>query len=290
MVLIEGMIICKTKKDLDQILDRKKTIGFVPTMGALHEGHISLINNSLQENAQTVCSIFVNPTQFNNTQDFEKYPSTIEQDQQMLIKAGCTILFLPSVQEMYPHGLQSQSFDFGLVATVMEGKFRPGHFDGVGTIVSKLFDFVEPTKAYFGEKDYQQLCIIRRLVVIQKRNIQIIPCATLRESDGLAMSSRNMRLSPEQRVNAVFIYKTLQEAKQKYYSTTILQLKEWVKQQFEQNTYFELEYFEITDSVYLQPLDESSKNESPRAFIVARMGDVRLIDNMALKLIAVVYT
>lgn len=275
------MNICYTKAALKKVLDRTE-VGFVPTMGALHSGHLSLIKKSKSENELTVCSIFVNPTQFNNREDFEKYPITLEKDKEMLASVYTDVLFLPSVEEMYPKGLKSHPYNFGPLANVMEGAFRPGHFDGVGTIVSTLFKYVNPTRAYFGEKDYQQLCIIKKLVEIEQHQIQIIGCPTLREKDGLAMSSRNMRLSPAQRAKAPFIYQVLQQVQKNHSNTLIQELKNWVTEQFNKEPDFTLEYFEIAHAETLQILTDKDKPAPARAFIVALIGGVRLIDNISL--------
>lgn len=209
------MYLFKLKEDLQGFLatarDNGATIGFVPTMGALHQGHLSLINEARQHCSLVVCSIFVNPTQFNDPSDFEKYPITIEKDIQLLTGAGTDVLFLPSVAEMYPEGLTAQGphYDFGELETVLEGAYRPGHFQGVGRIVHKLLDIVQPKQLFMGQKDLQQCLIVKHLLKLTGLPIEMVICPTLREPDGLAMSSRNMRLSPEERQNAVALYRAL---------------------------------------------------------------------------------
>ncbi len=278
------ILIAKTKQELSQYLEkyRTKSIGFVPTMGALHEGHAALVKQSVTENDVTVCSIFVNPTQFNNAADFEKYPISITGDMAILEKCTADILFLPSVDEMYPNGPVLMDIDFGPLEKVMEGAFRPGHFAGVATIVYELFKAVQPTNAYFGEKDFQQLAVIKQLVKKFDLPVQIKPCKTVREEDGLAMSSRNRRLTPQQRTEASFIYINLQEVKTKYGSLPIQEIKNGVEKAFKENPAFKLEYFEIADEELLQPVTVLDKTKQVRAFIVAYMGEIRLIDNIAL--------
>ena len=258
---------------------RKKTIGFVPTMGALHEGHISLIKRAKKENDIVVCSIFVNPIQFNNKEDFNKYPQKIDED---IIKLGnieCDYLFIPSVDEMYPEN-DNTVFDFGYLDKIMEGKYRPGHFNGVAVVVKKLFEIVEPNRAYFGEKDYQQLVIIKKLVEQNNFDIDIIPCPTLREKDGLAMSSRNLRLLPDERKIAPNIYKILKEAKEKSGKVSISELINWVKNEIILFKKIELEYFEIVDTQTLLPVSEWKDAENCIACIVVYVGKIRLIDNI----------
>lgn len=257
-----------------------KSIGFVPTMGALHAGHISLIGRSKTENDLTVCSIFVNPTQFNNPDDLKKYPRTLEKDSEMLQAAGCNVVFAPSAEEMYDK-LPQLRMDFGTLETVMEGKFRPGHFNGVGIVVSKLFNIVKPDKAYFGLKDLQQVAVIRQMVKDLSFDLEIIPCSTLRETDGLAMSSRNTRLSVEARALAPQIYKVLNLAKEKLeagFSTK--ETQEAVSQYFSKYTEFEVEYFEVADFDTLLPIEAKIENGKTALCIAAFLGGVRLIDNV----------
>jgi pantoate--beta-alanine ligase len=256
-----------------------KTIGFVPTMGALHVGHISLIEQSLANTDITVCSIFVNPTQFNNPADFDKYPRTIADDRTMLEKAGCHILYAPETPDEVYRGYTSQSFDFDGLDSSMEGYFRPGHFQGMANVVFRLFAIVNPNKAFFGEKDYQQLALVRTMAATHFPALEVVPCDTLREADGLAMSSRNRRLSEEERAIASHIPRILKEAMQ-LEITDATQLKFWVEAEFAKVEGIRLEYFEIADSNTLQVIDSVGKNS--RMFIAAYVGDVRLIDNMGL--------
>lgn len=258
-------------------------IGFVPTMGALHSGHLELIKNSAKENILTVVSIFVNPTQFDNADDLKAYPRTLEADMELLKALNEEILvFAPSVEEMYANQVEASAFDFGGLDNEMEGAFRPGHFDGVGTIVSKLFDLVLPDKAYFGEKDFQQLQIIRKLVENLDLHLEIVPCPIVREESGLAMSSRNQRLSPEQHEQASLIYEVLNEVKNKFNGTNIAELQDWVTKQFENHPLFKLDYFDIADEATLKTIKEYETDSIYRAFIAVFADDVRLIDNMQL--------
>lgn len=257
-------------------------VGFVPTMGALHEGHLSLIRASKNDNPVTVCSIFVNPTQFNNPVDLEKYPRTPDTDIALMEQAGCDALFFPDTKIMY----ESESkirFDFGNLDKVMEGKFRPGHFSGVALVVSKLFHIVEPDYAYFGQKDWQQFAIIRQLVHELKFNLNLKSVSTLREHDGLAMSSRNMRLTAAQRQKASLLYKSLVKATDKLKSgSTIDEVKSAVQYALEEDPEIKLEYVEVADSENLKLLNSVEESVSPILCIAAFVGEVRLIDNMFL--------
>jgi pantoate--beta-alanine ligase len=270
----------KLKEHLSTPRQNKKSIGFVPTMGALHNGHISLIQQAFQENDITVCSIFVNPMQFNNKNDLEKYPRDVEKDIHMLENSGCDIVFNPSVKEMYPEPIKSK-YNFGSLENVMEGKYRPGHFNGVAVVVKRLFDIVEPNLAYFGEKDFQQLAVIKKLKEIENLDIKIIGCPIIRENDGLAMSSRNTRLNKNERREAPFVYKTLLEAKdQLLNNTTVEDVKKFVIKQFDRNPNFRLEYFEIAEPKDLKPVHIIQKHDKARLFIAAYLGEIRLIDNL----------
>jgi len=273
-------------------LNINSSVGFVPTMGALHKGHLSLIKQALKENDVVVVSIFVNPTQFDNKADLDKYPITIEADLKLLEKVGCDYVFVPSVSEIYSDKIQSRHFDFGGIEHEMEGKFRDGHFDGVGTIVDRLFAIVKPQKAYFGEKDFQQLQIIKKLVEIEQKEIEIIGCKIFREKDGLAMSSRNTRLSLEFREAAPFIYKTLKKAKKKFGTKSANKVTKWVEKKFKNHPILKLEYFVIANEKSLKTLDEKRENREERrekrlgqdyrAFLAVFAGEIRLIDNIGL--------
>lgn len=271
------------KAYLSPLLKNNETIGFVPTMGALHQGHLSLLKQSLKANDHTVISIFVNPTQFNNAEDLEKYPRNLEADIEKVKNLNPSILvYAPSVDDIYGKNIKSELFDYDGLENLMEGKSRPGHFDGVGTIVKKLFEIVQPTRAYFGEKDYQQTLIIKKLV--QKHNIpvKIQVCPILREKSGLAMSSRNERLTPNEKEKASFIYATLQKAKELFGSKTKEEIYAFVEKTFKNNPQFQLEYFTITDSKTLLEPTKFYKTKKYRAFIVVNVGKVRLIDTISL--------
>ncbi len=259
------------------------TIGFVPTMGALHQGHLALMQKSLLENENTVVSIFVNPTQFNNPEDLAKYPRTLEEDVKKLTALHPNIiLYAPSVEDIYDGKPLSQSFDFDGLENQMEGKFRPGHFNGVGTIVKRLFEIVEPTNAYFGEKDFQQLQIVKKMVAKNHLQINVIGCPIYRESNNLAMSSRNERLSTEERDEAAIIYKTLTAVKEKFATNSTAAISEWVQKSFKKNTRFALEYFVIADEATLLPCIRKNKNKKYRAFIAVLVNNIRLIDTISL--------
>ncbi|NKQ39600.1 MAG: pantoate--beta-alanine ligase [Methanosarcinales archaeon] len=263
-------------------IDKTKTLGFVPTMGALHEGHLSIIKKAQKENDNVVVSIFVNPTQFDEKEDLIKYPHTLENDLKVLKEISCDFVFNPTVDEIYNSNIKSEPFNFEGLDKVMEGAFRNGHFNGVGTIVKKLFEIIKPNNAYFGEKDYQQLQIIKKMVVTNKLPVQIIPCKIFREKDGLAMSSRNTRLNKEQRSAAPFIYKTLLKSKELFLEKDINFIINFVKNEFKNNQILTLEYFEIADSETLTFSNYKVDNKNFRAFIATFAGDVRLIDNIAL--------
>jgi pantoate--beta-alanine ligase len=261
----------------------KTTIGFVPTMGALHQGHLSLVNKSLQNNDHTIVSIFVNPTQFNNPEDLEKYPRNLESDIAKLQTVSHNlIIYAPSVDDIYEGNTTSKSFYFDGLENQMEGKFRPGHFEGVGTIVKRLFEIVNPTNAYFGEKDFQQLQIIKKLVEKENFSINIVECPIYREENGLAMSSRNERLSPNDRNAAAIIYKTLLEVKHKFPSESLSEIALWVNQVFQNQSDFKLDYFEIADETSLQTCETKNPNQKCRAFIAVFVNNIRLIDTISL--------
>lgn len=267
---------------LKEITTSGRTIGLVPTMGALHEGHISLIEASKKANDITICTIYVNPAQFNNPTDLDKYPRTLEEDAAMLEKVSCDVLLCPSDLEMYPEK-SLLKFDFGHLDKVMEGEFRPGHFSGVALVVSKLFHICEPDRAYFGQKDWQQLIIIKRLVNELKFNIDIVCIPIIREADGLAMSSRNRRLSPELRKQAPAIRQALEIGANLLSKGQVANaVKTAVKQAIESQTELRVEYVEITDPMNLMPLSRVDKNTKAIIFVAAFAGDVRLIDNIYL--------
>lgn len=277
------MIIFKKKIDISNyIVNYKKTsgkIGFIPTMGALHKGHISLIEASKRTDTLTICSIFVNPTQFNNTADFEKYPVTIEKDIDMLEKAGCNVLFLPSVEEIYPEDSSTTlPYELGFIETVLDGKYRPGHFQGVCNVVQRLLDIVQPNTIYLGQKDYQQCMVIKKLTELIQSPTQIIVCPTLRESDGLAMSSRNMRLTSVERMKAVKISEVLLFIKQEIKPGNLQDLKQRCIN-YLTNEGYNVDYVEIADATNLTLLQNWDGKTKLVALVAAFLNEVRLIDN-----------
>ena len=266
-----------------QSLPAGKKIGFVPTMGALHDGHLSLLTESLKNNVFTVISIFVNPTQFNNPEDLEKYPRTLDDDVAKISALNPDILvFAPNVDDIYNGNAASDSFDFDGLEDQMEGKFRQGHFNGVATVVKRLFEIVKPDHAYFGEKDFQQLQIVRKLVANYHIPVKIIGCPIFREANGLAMSSRNERLTLKQKESAAVIYKTLQLAKSRFKKQSAAKVSEAVENIFRKNPDFKLEYFQIADEETLEPVQRKIKNKKYRAFIAVFADKIRLIDTIAL--------
>jgi len=277
------MKVFETINETTAYIDRQRadgcSIGFVPTMGALHEGHLELMRKAKNENKLLVVSVFVNPKQFNNPEDLEKYPRNLVKDMEELNSVGCDVLFGPEADEMYPEP-EDVNYDFGQLENVMEGASRKGHFNGVAIVVRKLFEIVKPHKAYFGEKDYQQLAIIKELVKKENLAVEIVPCPIVREKDGLAMSSRNERLTDEERKMAPFIYQTLQNAKNKVPQLSPEDLKTWVKTEFEKTGSFQLDYFEIADDTYLQPVQSWNSSIGTMGFITVFLGNVRLIDNI----------
>lgn len=259
-----------------------KTVGLVPTMGALHAGHKSLVDRARKENDIVVVSVFVNPTQFNNKQDLATYPRTEERDCALLEAAGCDVVFMPAVEEVYPEP-DNRQFDLGAVAEVMEGAHRPGHFNGVAQIVSKLFGFVEPDRAYFGEKDFQQIAVIRKMVQLEGFKLQIVACPIKREDDGLALSSRNVRLTAEQRQLAPNIYRVLKESCNFAKSHTVAETEKFVVDSLNALPQMEVEYYSIVDALTMQPVSDWADADSITGCITVYCGEVRLIDNIAYK-------
>ena len=268
---------------LDTFFNKKSSIGFVPTMGALHEGHLSLLKKSITENECTVISIFVNPTQFNNPDDLKKYPRTLQADLEKIESVSDQIIvFIPTVEEIYGEKTESKSYDFDGLEHQMEGKFRPGHFDGVGTVVQRLFEIVKPTNAYFGEKDFQQLQIIKKLVERLQLDVTVVGCPIFREQNGLAMSSRNQRLSLQQRAEAKIIFETLSNIKQLFAHKTMRNLNDIVAKTFKKNQNFTLEYFTIAEEKTLVSAKRKLTSKKYRAFIAVIINNIRLIDTVAL--------
>ncbi|MGK0412378.1 MAG: pantoate--beta-alanine ligase [Polaribacter sp.] len=280
------MIIFTEKKALIAYLSnfksQKKTVGFIPTMGALHRGHLSLIRKAQKKNDLVVVSIFVNPTQFDKEEDLLKYPKTIQNDLKLLESVSCDVLFNPSVEEIYSDNIVSKKFNFDGLEHEMEGQFRTGHFDGVGTIVKTLIEIIEPNKAYFGQKDFQQLQIIKKMVKKYNLDVKIKGCPIFREQDGLAMSSRNVRLTRAQRTAAPFIYKTLKKAKKKFKTDNDAEIMDWVENKFKKHPLLALEYFTIADEKTLKTLKTKEYGKEYRAFIAVFAGKIRLIDNIRL--------
>ena len=271
------------KEALLPFITNRKTIGFVPTMGALHIGHVSLVEQANIENDCIVVSIFVNPTQFDNPNDLLKYPRTIENDIAHLKRFSKNIfIFSPSALDLYNHDISSKSYNFSGIESEMEGKHRIGHFDGVGTVLNLFFRIVKPNRAYLGEKDFQQLQIVKKLVEIENLPVKIIGCPTIRETSGLAMSSRNKRLNNEQLKEAILIYKTLLKIKENFNLLSILKLNQLVENEFKSHNSLTLEYFEIADTETLKTGVYKNKKKKYRAFIASFIGGIRLIDNMAL--------
>ncbi len=265
-----------------------KSPGFVPTMGALHEGHLSLVSSAVKRCSTIAVSIFVNPTQFNDPEDLKKYPRNLDEDLQLLdnVMRPDDFVFAPSVAEIYPEP-ETRVFDFGNIGNVMEGAHRPGHFNGVAQVVSKLFDIIKPKYAFFGQKDFQQLAVVKELARRQFPGLQIISCPIVRENDGLAMSSRNRRLLPEHRKEAGIIYRALLEASEMAPRSSIKNIRKFVISTIEKIPGFRVEYYEIVDDVALKPVvskDESSKDIRYFECIALFAGDVRLIDNMEIRL------
>ncbi|MCM1449593.1 MAG: pantoate--beta-alanine ligase [Clostridiales bacterium] len=265
------------KRKVEAYRGEGRSIGLVPTMGALHDGHVSLVERARRENDIVVVSVFVNPTQFNNAHDLATYPRTEEADCGRLADAGVDIAFIPTVEEMYPQP-DTRVFDLGQVAQVMEGPMRPGHFNGVAQVVSKLFMFVEPTRAYFGEKDFQQIAVIRRMVELEGFDLEIVACPIKRADDGLALSSRNVRLSAAQRAVAPGIYRVLSESRAMAGTDSVEEVKQWVIDHINQLPEMQVEYYEIVHPLTMQPVD--SWECDPVGCITVYCGDVRLIDNI----------
>lgn len=281
------MEVLNSRKELEKFVSETKSknrkIGFAPTMGALHKGHLSLYEAAKKENDVVVSSIFVNPTQFNNPDDLKKYPRTVEKDVEMLQACkNVDAVYIPNVEDVYPDGLKSKHYDFDGLENEMEGKFRPGHFDGVGTVVEELLRQVQPDNAYFGEKDYQQFLIIKKLTEKLKLPITIHGVGIYREENGLAMSSRNERLTPQQRANAKIIHETLVKVNDWFRIISISEIKERVSKIFEKADGFVLEYFTIAEEETLKETDFFYKDKNYRAFIAVFAGEIRLIDNMHL--------
>jgi pantoate--beta-alanine ligase len=281
------MLVFNKKVDLvahlKAISTQETSIGLVPTMGALHQGHLSLLKESIRNNDITVVSIFVNPTQFNNSEDLLNYPRTQENDiKKIKTVSENIILYAPTVEDVYEGKTVSQHFDFDGLENQMEGKFRPGHFDGVGTVVKRLFEIVKPTNAYFGEKDFQQLQIIKKMVSKLNIPVNIVGCPILRESNGLAMSSRNERLSEKDKQFASIIYNTISKAKMQFKTKSATMISKWVNNQFKNIPDFELEYFQIADEATLLPCIRKNKGKQYRAFIAVYINKVRLIDTISL--------
>ncbi len=277
------MEITYTRKELNSLISilkgQGKIIGFVPTMGALHEGHLSLIGKSKELCDVTVSSVFVNPTQFNDSEDLKRYPRTPEKDAEMLEKVGCDVVFFPTVEEVYPEK-DTRIFDFGHLDSVMEGAKRPGHFNGVGQVVSRLFDMVVPHKAFFGMKDFQQIAVIKEMVRQLNYPVEIVSCPIVREENGLAMSSRNHLLDPEQRKNVPHIYATLKKARNLAAEMNVTDLKQWIADTIDGNPFLKTEYVDIVDDTTLRIVKEWSDPGRKVACVAVYADKIRLIDNI----------
>jgi pantoate--beta-alanine ligase len=281
---ISNMIRTKTRLELQQELSELRirgSIGFVPTMGALHSGHLSLVEKAAKENQSVVVSIFVNPNQFNNADDLKRYPRNLQADLDLLQDTGCHLVFAPDEKTIYPEP-DTRRFYFGNLDRVMEGKHRPGHFNGVAQVVSKLFELVQPDRAYFGFKDFQQLAVIKKLVSIMHMPVEIVSCPIVREKSGLAMSSRNELLSPEERENAALIYHTLEKVKNLKGEKSVQEVINWVKATINQNPYLNVEYFEIVENENLKPVTRWDEYAGLTGCIAVYCGKIRLIDNIVL--------
>lgn len=283
MVVVKS--VNELKKQVGRLRDEHKSIGFVPTMGALHQGHLQLVSRCVAENDACVVSLFINPTQFNDKNDFNRYPRTLENDTALLASVGCAIVFAPSAEEMYTSSEMETvfEFDFGGLDEVMEGIFRPGHFNGVVQVVSKLLSLVTPDKAYFGEKDFQQLAIIRRMVQVMNFPIEIVGCPIVREKSGLALSSRNALLSEQERTTAAVIYRTLSESKQLMHEKTVAETKAWVINRLNVVDGLKVEYYEIVNGNSLQSITDWSDADYVVGCVTVYCGKVRLIDNINYK-------
>jgi len=281
------MRILSTVKDVQELLGEfliSKSLGFIPTMGALHQGHLTLVSKSMLENDFTICSIFVNPTQFNNVEDLNKYPNQLNSDLKLLEDIGCDFVFIPTKETIYPENYSPKLYDFGELGRVMEGENRPGHFDGVAMVIARLFEIISPNKAYFGEKDFQQLAIVRSLVKQDDLLVTIVPCAIAREDNGLAMSSRNIRLNRQQKLSAPRIYERLLEVSKRRSVNSISEIKTWIDSAFQNDKDLRLEYFEISDPATLQASENWKNSNTHIACIAVFAGEVRLIDNILLKI------
>ena len=282
------MLIIKEAGELEQYVARAKnngrSIGFVPTMGALHRGHLSLVERCVKENDESVVSVFVNPTQFNNANDLATYPRTEEEDARLLAEAGVSVVFMPSVEAVYPDGTErDHEFDLGAAAEVMEGKYRPGHFQGVAQVVSRLFNLVRPDRAYFGEKDFQQIAVIRNMVKSEGIDVEIVACPIKRADDGLALSSRNALLTPEQRKAAPEIHAALMESKAYMLDHSLQATHDTVVDRLNAVPGMRVEYFEIVDAETMQPIDDWAEARWIVGCITVYCGAVRLIDNITYK-------
>lgn len=264
---------------IDNLKKEGKKIGFVPTMGALHEGHLSLVKECKKNSDVTVVSIFVNPTQFNDSEDLKRYPRTLDKDVELLKTVDCDIVFAPSVEEVYPEP-DTRKFDFGYLESVMEGAKRPGHFNGVGQVVSRLFDIVRPDKAFFGMKDFQQVAIIKNMVKQLKYNIEIIPCPIIREENGLARSSRNALLDEDHKKNATHIYATLKKARTLVSEMGVKELKQWIADEINNNPFLDTEYVEIVENTTLKVVENWTEPGTKVACVAVYAGKIRLIDNI----------
>jgi len=279
------MLIVKEISKLEFLIQKEKNkgkkIGLVPTMGALHEGHLSLVKKAGEDTDYVVVSIFLNPTQFNDPNDLKKYPGKLENDLKLLETSSCQLVFTPGVKTMYPEP-DTRHFDFGKLGEIMEGAFRTGHFNGVAQIVSKLFTIVKPDVAFFGMKDFQQIAIVRSMVKQLNIPVKIVSCPVIRDNDGLAKSSRNVRLSKEQRENAPWIYQVLKEARNKVQKMSVQELKDWVITEINKNLYLHTQYFEIVDSETLMPVENWNQTKDRTGCVAVFCGDIRLIDEIIL--------
>ena len=264
------------------IIEKDNSTGFVPTMGAIHQGHISLIEKCVQNNVHSICSLFVNPTQFNDESDYNKYPQRIEQDIKIIKKTNCKVVFIPTLKEMYPQKITSKKYNFGNLDNCLEGNYRPGHFNGVATIIEKLFHLIKPNNVFFGEKDFQQCCVIKKIINDKFNNINIIICKTVRDEKGLALSSRNSLLSKKEKEAAYLIYQNLIDVKKKYLNFSVQEIKNIICEKLNSNELIKVDYVDIRKKNNFEVVKNIDTESEKIILVAAKVGKIRLIDNITL--------